>query len=85
MLPRFFEQLLQQEVRAVRALGLDDSSQCIEPLPGLLGIDVQGGGGIGGGGYVGHDTVSCLGIGALRSLAQIDYFSNSDYCFHIVE
>ena len=44
VLPRFLQQLLQQEVRAIRTFSLDDGRQRVQPLAGFLGIDVVVGG-----------------------------------------
>ena len=58
VLPRFFQQLLQQEMRAVRPFGLDDGGQCIQPLACFLGVNVVGRLAVGRWRCRGHETVS---------------------------
>jgi hypothetical protein len=38
------DQLLQQEVGALRPFGADDGGQRVQPLTGFLGVGVVGGG-----------------------------------------
>ena len=47
-LPGLVDQLLEQEVRALRSLIGDDGIQCLQPFAGFLGIGVVGGGALKG-------------------------------------
>ena len=42
VLPRVLQQLLQQEVRTLRAFRADDRRQCIQPFTRFLGVGVGG-------------------------------------------